>query len=109
MSATRMISADTPRITRTYSGVAACRPPADRTYICRVPVGTCRSAAPIDLKSLCMDFIIDLYSLKRYQLCTNEMAQHTAKPSQMTALPRLSTSATNAGQANTTTDVAYLS
>src|SRR5262245_51193310 len=44
-----------------------------------------------------------------YELRVNDKKQHAAKPSQMKTLPRLSTSATNAGQAKTTIDVAYLS
>jgi len=39
----------------------------------------------------------------------NEVMLQNANPTQMMALRRASTSATNAGQANTTTEVAYLS
>src|SRR5262245_55021363 len=48
-------------------------------------------------------------SNRRYELRANDTTQHTANPSQMMPLRCRSTSATNAGQANTTNDVAYLS
>src|SRR5438477_11145119 len=52
---------------------------------------------------------VAIQSNKRYELRANDTTQHTANPSQMTPLRCRSTSATNAGQANTTKDVAYLS
>src|SRR5262249_10546271 len=50
-----------------------------------------------------------IVSTRRYEVRVNDTTHNNAKPSQMMALPRLATSATNAGQANTTTEVAYLS